>query len=198
VTCAGCFSVVSAALEFQTKGTEMKLTGIRNAALQRPLALAMFFILLSVGGYGAVGQGFNQPSGGCSDTCTFTGVTTLGSTGTGNSRFDGSSALATWIGYYQTGERARVKLGDGSGKDISLDAGGNPASGTGLINLVAKATKLQAMTVSTLPTPAAGLISYVTDGDSGLALGATVVNSGAGATKYLVWYNGSNWTVYGK
>jgi hypothetical protein len=32
-----------------TKGTEMKLyTGIRNAALQRPFALAMFFILLSI------------------------------------------------------------------------------------------------------------------------------------------------------
>ncbi len=47
-------------------------------------------------------------------------------------------------------------------------------------------------------TPAVGDVVYVTDGDSGLAWGATVVNSGSGATKYLVWYNGTNWTVVGK
>lgn len=43
-----------------------------------------------------------------------------------------------------------------------------------------------------------GKVAVVTDGDSGLAWGATVVNSGAGATKYQVWYNGTNWTVVGK
>ena len=53
-------------------------------------------------------------------------------------------------------------------------------------------------TVATLPTPSIGMQTYVTDGDSGLAWGATVVNSGSGATKYLVWYNGTNWTVVGK
>lgn len=53
-------------------------------------------------------------------------------------------------------------------------------------------------TVSTLPTPAAGMIAYVTDGDGSLAWGATVVNTGAGATKYLVWWNGTNWTVFAK
>ena len=42
------------------------------------------------------------------------------------------------------------------------------------------------------------MVAYVTDGDAGLAWGATAVNSGAGATKYLVWYNGTNWTVAGK
>lgn len=42
-----------------------------------------------------------------------------------------------------------------------------------------------------------GMIARVTDGDSGLTHGQTVVNSGAGATPYLVWYNGTNWTVIG-
>ena len=53
-------------------------------------------------------------------------------------------------------------------------------------------------TVSSLPgTPTEGMMARVTDGDSGLTFGNTVVNSGAGATSYLVWYNGSNWTVIG-
>ena len=47
-------------------------------------------------------------------------------------------------------------------------------------------------------TPATGDVVYVTDADSGLAWGATAVNSGSGATSYLVWYNGTNWTVVGK
>lgn len=47
-------------------------------------------------------------------------------------------------------------------------------------------------------SPTAGEVSYITDGDSSLAWGATAVNSGSGATKYLVWYNGTNWTVMGK
>lgn len=49
--------------------------------------------------------------------------------------------------------------------------------------------------------PSAGIVgrfAYVTDGDSALAWGATVVNSGSGATPYLVWDNGTNWTVVGK
>jgi hypothetical protein len=51
--------------------------------------------------------------------------------------------------------------------------------------------------------PSAGVIgrfAHVTDGDAGLAWGDTVTNSGspAGATPYLVWDNGTNWTVAGK
>lgn len=54
-------------------------------------------------------------------------------------------------------------------------------------------------TVGTLPVAGtAGRIARVTDGDAGLAWGATVVNTGAGATPYLVWDNGTNWTVFGK
>ena len=45
---------------------------------------------------------------------------------------------------------------------------------------------------------ATGQTAIVKDGDSGLAWGATVVNTGAGATTYLVWHNGTAWTVIGK
>jgi hypothetical protein len=55
------------------------------------------------------------------------------------------------------------------------------------------------VTIANLPaSPTAGQVAYVTDGDASLAWGATAVNSGSGATKYLVWYNGTNWTVLGK
>lgn len=55
------------------------------------------------------------------------------------------------------------------------------------------------VTIANLPaSPTAGQVASITDGDAALALGATAVNSGAGATKYLVWYNGTNWTVTGK
>jgi hypothetical protein len=62
----------------------------------------------------------------------------------------------------------------------------------------ASTVKPGTFTVGTLPTGIAGTMAYVTDGDAGLAWGATVVNTGGGATKYLVWYNGTNWTVFGK
>jgi len=53
-------------------------------------------------------------------------------------------------------------------------------------------------TIATLPgSPTGGMIARVTDGDAALTHGQTVVNSGAGATPYLVWYNGTNWTVIG-
>lgn len=55
---------------------------------------------------------------------------------------------------------------------------------------------LQAYTVATLPTsPTAGMEARVTDGTSGLSLGATV--TGGHSTNYKVWYNGTNWTITG-
>lgn len=52
-------------------------------------------------------------------------------------------------------------------------------------------------TVAKLPTNAVlGQKAVVTDGTAALAWGATV--TGGGATKYLVWWNGANWTVLGK
>lgn len=51
-------------------------------------------------------------------------------------------------------------------------------------------------TVATLPTGAFGQLGTVSDGAAALAWGATV--TGGGSTKYLVWFNGANWTVAGK
>lgn len=55
--------------------------------------------------------------------------------------------------------------------------------------------QFSAFTVAELPIGQMGIMVNVTDGDAGLAWGATVVNTGAGATSYLVWYNGTNWIV---
>lgn len=51
--------------------------------------------------------------------------------------------------------------------------------------------------VATLPSsPAIGALAYVTDGTAALSWGATV--TGGHSTKYLVWWNGANWTVVGE
>lgn len=55
-----------------------------------------------------------------------------------------------------------------------------------------------AFTVAGLPAGTVGQVARITDGDAALAWGATAVNSGAGATPYLCWYNGTNWTIMGK
>ena len=53
------------------------------------------------------------------------------------------------------------------------------------------------VTVSALPgSPATGQLAAVTDGAASLAWGATV--TGGGSTTYLVWWNGTNWSVIGK
>lgn len=49
--------------------------------------------------------------------------------------------------------------------------------------------------VASLGTGALGMMARVTDGTSGLAWGATV--TGGHSTPYLVWFNGTNWTVAG-
>lgn len=64
---------------------------------------------------------------------------------------------------------------------------------------------LAATMINLTPTTVTGLglagtigrHAVVTDGDPGLAWGATVVNSGGGTTPYSVWDNGTNWTVVG-
>lgn len=56
---------------------------------------------------------------------------------------------------------------------------------------------LNGYTVATLPSaPSIGMLAYVTDGTAALAWGATV--TGGSSTRYMVFYNGSNWTVAGK
>jgi hypothetical protein len=52
--------------------------------------------------------------------------------------------------------------------------------------------------VANLPVGVVGHRLQVSDGDPALSWGDTVINSGAGTTPYMVWYNGNNWTVVGK
>ncbi|MGZ3639406.1 MAG: hypothetical protein ACXVCX_16375 [Ktedonobacterales bacterium] len=52
--------------------------------------------------------------------------------------------------------------------------------------------------VTGLPVAKLGDLATVSDGDAGLAWGATITNTGTSSTKYMVWYNGSGWRVIGK
>ncbi|RLA60318.1 MAG: hypothetical protein DRQ89_13025 [Epsilonproteobacteria bacterium] len=52
--------------------------------------------------------------------------------------------------------------------------------------------------VATLPAGPVGLTGRVTDGDPALAWGAVPINSGGGGTPYMVWYNGTDWTIIGQ
>ena len=87
---------------------------------------------------------------------------------------------------------------------LSLIAGGvegirvTEAAGAIVNDLTGVATLITGHTIAGLPTPATGMIARITDGDSALAWGATAINSGSGSTPYMVWYNGTNWTVMGK
>lgn len=92
----------------------------------------------------------------------------------------------------------RVYVGSGNTLNLGSSANTNTVILDGSINKSNTAFGTKGYTVSTLPTGTTGMVAHVTDGDAGLAWGATVTNSGGGATKYLVWYNGSNWTVSGK
>jgi hypothetical protein len=50
--------------------------------------------------------------------------------------------------------------------------------------------------VATLPSAGpTGALAYITDGAPGLGWKANIV--GGGTARYLVWYNGANWTVVG-
>lgn len=102
---------------------------------------------------------------------------------------DGAGQLV----YVCDGTNAKVYVYDGNGHVLLDYANTNAGKWT-----FAKAPVLPSFTVSTLPAGVTGAHVYITDGDAGLAWGATAVNSGSGATKYLVWYNGTNWTIVGK
>lgn len=94
------------------------------------------------------------------------------------------------------------KGGTGTTRNVQFKIGGTVKLNYGVTNAgkwtFVDPPVVPPFTVSTLPTGVAGAQAYVTDGDSGLAWGATAINSGSGSTKYLVWYNGSAWTVMGK
>ena len=56
----------------------------------------------------------------------------------------------------------------------------------------------QGVTFANLPTAAAGIVAYVTDASNAGAAWGDSVTAGGSTNKYLVWYNGTNWTVIGK
>jgi hypothetical protein len=88
------------------------------------------------------------------------------------------------VGAAATGNGSNtVTIGNSSNVGIFLD--------TQYIRLV------DSYTVGALPAAGTvGRIARVTDGAAALAWGATV--TGGGTTPYLVWDNGTNWTVFGK
>ena len=88
-------------------------------------------------------------------------------------------------------------LGTGSNPTSTLTFAHSGSTGVASVAFPAP-VKLKNYTVATLPTGVTGMTAYISDGDSGLAWGATAVNSGSGATPYMVWFNGTNWTVTGK
>jgi hypothetical protein len=68
------------------------------------------------------------------------------------------------------------------------------SGGAGLITGIA----LSPILISALPAaPLAGMFAYISNGAAGLAWGA-VATTTTGSTPYLVWYNGTSWTVVGK
>jgi hypothetical protein len=114
------------------------------------------------------------------------------------------SGVATNSAVSITGSNAKASFGTGSNFTYWGSESSDPlelrTSNNAKLKLdtVGSVEITTGLTVATLPgTPLAGMIARVTDGDSGLTFGNTVVNSGAGATPYLVWYNGTNWTVIG-
>lgn len=88
--------------------------------------------------------------------------------------------------------------GSGAAGVEYIDMGGNA------FNLKLSPAAINGFAFSSLPTPAAGMMAYVTDGlaancgDSACTAWGTTVTGGGGSLKLLVWYNNSNWTLVGK
>ena len=117
----------------------------------------------------------------------------------------GISGLGTGVATFlatPTSANLKAAVTDETGSG-ALVFGTSPTIATATLTtptITAPAITLKTTTVSGLASigTTLGMVAVVTDGDSSLAWGATVVNSGSGATKYQVWYNGTNWTVVGK
>lgn len=77
------------------------------------------------------------------------------------------------------------------------DAGDNLVHlGGGRVTVFDNAATLTGMTYANRPsTPVAGTMAYFTDSTT-VTWGATI--AGGSSNKVLGWYNGSNWTVFGK
>lgn len=79
----------------------------------------------------------------------------------------------------------------------------NGTAGT-LRDFKGRAYQYGGVAYANLPTAAAGIQAYITDGATGNCADGTCttwgtnVTGGGGSLKLLVWYNGSNWTLVGK
>lgn len=71
---------------------------------------------------------------------------------------------------------------------------GNGAGDSPVLVYVEQAVTYGALTFATLPAAVAGRVCYITDSNTA-TWGATA--AGGGANKVLVWYNGTNWKVFG-
>lgn len=106
--------------------------------------------------------------------------------GTDHEEGDGVYTVAT-----ATLTRANIRNSSNGGAKVNFTAAPIVSMG----GPVGSDMRLSSYTVATLPTVTMGAMAYVTDGQVGLAWGATVL--GSSLTPYLVWFNGTNWTITG-
>lgn len=131
------------------------------------------------------------------------GITITGTAATSARLLNVTSSATIPVYSFSNGD-ANTGIGTPGSDKLSMIAGGVEAirsteAGGAIVNdLTGVATLITGLAIAGLPTPALGMIARITDGDAALAWGATAVNTGAGATPYMVWYNGTNWTIMGK
>ncbi len=105
-------------------------------------------------------------------------------------------------GYISSGPVPSTSFADGNTGTGAVVHAASPTLVTPILG-AATATSVThtPVTIASLGTcnaGAKGAVRSVSDGDASLAWGATAVNSGSGATYYIVNCNGTNWTVVGK
>lgn len=91
----------------------------------------------------------------------------------------------------------RVRINNGIMAGLTTDKGAGTVNVSSGYYVNGNKIDTTVATVATLPASHwTGQLATVSDGAASLAWGATV--TGGGSTKYLVWWNGTNWTVTGK
>jgi hypothetical protein len=131
-------------------------------------------------------------------------LATFGRSGTTVVTIGGSSTTGQFLLQGSVGANLNLGRENTTGEFVMTTGGTSIGSGTEILRIDTssnvQANSFEASngyTVAGLPAGTVGQIARITDGDAALAHGATAVNSGAGATPYLVWYNGTNWTILG-
>jgi hypothetical protein len=118
--------------------------------------------------------------------------------GTNDRKCTGSQVL-TWV---QSGWGTGVATWVSTPTSANLAAALTNETGTGVavfgIEPSISGPHITGVAFASLPTPAAGIVAYVTDAANVAPAFGDTVSAGSGTTKVLVWYNGTNWTVIGK